>query len=341
MHSFNVERSMSDSDTTMNQTTAAEGAEQQSTHQPTMSPGAQLAAQREALSWTIEQVANQLNLAPRQIQALEADNYAALPGMAVVRGFTRSYAKLLKLDVEPLLATIAADTANTSNEALPSRRTLSTPFSENSHLPLMNRHGSPSKSILAMLAIVVLGAGGFAAYQMGWLPTGLNSSAPRMQESASVPAFGQVTVPDVATSAPADATSSDANNVAYPGVPVPAEPSSVNSAITANATPSPAVTSSNADAETRGAPPATKDALVLKLREDSWVEIKRSNPGSNGANNILIARLVKAGSTETFEITDPVSVTIGNASGVDVSFRGAPLNIKSGLKTNIARLNLK
>src|SRR5688572_9646060 len=54
---------------------------------PPLAPGVQLAARRQQLNMTVEQVANQLNLAPRQIQALEADNYRALPGMASVRGF--------------------------------------------------------------------------------------------------------------------------------------------------------------------------------------------------------------------------------------------------------------
>ena len=70
--------------------------------QASTSPGAELARQREARGWTVAEVADQLNLAARQIAALEADNYAALPGMAIVRGFIRAYAKLLKIDATPL-----------------------------------------------------------------------------------------------------------------------------------------------------------------------------------------------------------------------------------------------
>ena len=57
------------------------------------SPGAKLAAGRVALGWTVEQVAAQLKLAPRQIIALEKDDYRALPEAAIVKGFTRAYAK--------------------------------------------------------------------------------------------------------------------------------------------------------------------------------------------------------------------------------------------------------
>lgn len=73
------------------------------------SPGAKLATARNALGWTVEQVASKLKLAKRQIIAIEADDYASLPEPAVVRGFIRAYAKLLKLDVAPLLALISAE----------------------------------------------------------------------------------------------------------------------------------------------------------------------------------------------------------------------------------------
>ncbi len=76
----------------------------------TTSLGERLAAERNVREWTIEYVASQLNLAARQIQALENENYAALPGMASVRGFVRAYAKLLKVDPAPLIALIASET---------------------------------------------------------------------------------------------------------------------------------------------------------------------------------------------------------------------------------------
>ena len=55
-------------------------------------PGATLAAQREAMGLTVEQIADQLKLAPRQVVALEQGDFASLPNMAVTRGFIRAYA---------------------------------------------------------------------------------------------------------------------------------------------------------------------------------------------------------------------------------------------------------
>lgn len=68
-----------------------------------LSAGHTLAAAREARGMSVEDVADRLKFAPRQIESLEADNYAALPGIAIVRGMIRSYARLLELDAAPLI----------------------------------------------------------------------------------------------------------------------------------------------------------------------------------------------------------------------------------------------
>jgi len=65
--------------------------------------GRKLRAGREAASLSLNDVAQSLKFTPRQIELLEADDYAGLPGMTVVRGFIRGYAKLLKMDAEALL----------------------------------------------------------------------------------------------------------------------------------------------------------------------------------------------------------------------------------------------
>lgn len=65
--------------------------------------GARLRAAREAAQLSHDDVAQALKFSPRQIAALEADDYAALPGATIVRGFVRNYARLLKLDAAALL----------------------------------------------------------------------------------------------------------------------------------------------------------------------------------------------------------------------------------------------
>ena len=66
--------------------------------------GAQLEAAREAAGLSLDEVAQQLKLAPRQVQALEETTSRVLPGRTFVRGFVRNYARLLNLDPDLLVA---------------------------------------------------------------------------------------------------------------------------------------------------------------------------------------------------------------------------------------------
>jgi len=66
-------------------------------------PGRRLRAAREAAQLSIGQVAAHLRLDIRTLNALEADRYEALPAPIFVRGYLRSYARLLDLPPEPLV----------------------------------------------------------------------------------------------------------------------------------------------------------------------------------------------------------------------------------------------
>lgn len=65
---------------------------------------------REARGLSVDDVVQALKFRARQIEALEADEMTLVPGSVFVRGFVRSYARLLKLDPEPLLALLEAET---------------------------------------------------------------------------------------------------------------------------------------------------------------------------------------------------------------------------------------
>jgi cytoskeleton protein RodZ len=95
----------------------------------------------------------------------------------------------------------------------------------------------------------------------------------------------------------------------------------------------------NPPAAIQNRPLRGKEALVMTVREDTWVEIRLAT--SKDAESPLVARLLKAGATERFDVPEAVVLTIGNASGVDVSLRGFALDIKPTTKSNVARLNLK
>ncbi|KAA0234912.1 helix-turn-helix domain-containing protein [bacterium] len=59
---------------------------------------------RNSRGLTIEQAAQDTRISPRFLEALEEEQFDALPAPVYVRGFLRSYANYLRLDATPLLA---------------------------------------------------------------------------------------------------------------------------------------------------------------------------------------------------------------------------------------------
>lgn len=70
------------------------------------SVGAVLREAREQHGLSVADVESRLKFPSPKIEALEADNFTLLSGNSFVRLFVRSYAKLLQLDPDPLLAAL-------------------------------------------------------------------------------------------------------------------------------------------------------------------------------------------------------------------------------------------
>ncbi|OHV97135.1 XRE family transcriptional regulator [Janthinobacterium lividum] len=305
--------------------------------------GAQLKAQREALGWPVEQVADQLKLATRQVIALEAGDMAALPNLAVVRGFVRAYAKVVKLDAAPLVAMIEVHPAPAQDPAAaPVRREISATFSE-SRFPSMTQRSSNQTPLWIAGAVALVVAAAFGAYKLGYVPASLLSSHAEKEtahadvgpvettlikpgqdltpvQSPSVPLISVPPPPgnDTQTGAPASNVAS-APAAAVPPAAAPATPPAAAAAVT------PPVAAAAVGANT----------LVLKVEQDSWVEIRR--PGSTP----LISRMVKAGSTETFDITGPATLVVGKPGVVQATLRGTKLDLPTVAGGTISRVNIK
>ena len=339
-------------------------------------PGAALAAARQKKGWTIEQAASLVKLAPRQIMAIEADNYAALPGLAVARGFVRSYAKVLGLDVHAVTASLPQESAVQQRDHIVPQHQLSTPFSEGP-LPAMmmsTRGNSSALPIVAGVVVVALLAGAAAvrwtelganvpqlaflkshheeaAAASGTSPDAQNVQSAETASSTETPVNARV---ETITSAPPEEPAKPAAPVAeapapLAQTPVAAKPEPVQAATPAASQPASTPAPASAPASAASAAPAqmasttvpsglnivnSKDLLRLTFREDSWVEIRRADKST------VISRLLKAGTTETFDVSDATTLIIGNAAGVDASLRGQPLDLKTPGGSNVARLNL-
>ncbi len=292
-------------------------------------PGRTLAAQREAMGWTVEQVADQLKLAVRQVVALEAGDYASLPSPAVVRGFVRAYAKIVKLDATPLVAQIALDAPGpTDATGTTVRRDKPASFAEVRFPTYGKRAPLP---IVPIVAVVAVAAAAAAAWHFGLVSNLLaRGQGPAASASSTAVLQPNLSVATSTTAPVATAPALPANALQNPSVPLISVPPP--SSTTAG---SPAAGVAPQQSAAVAAPAPGANALVLEVREDSWIEVRRAK----GAP--LISRLVKGGTTESFDITEPVMLVVGKPGAVGVTLRGAAVPLPPVSGSTVSRVNLK
>ena len=304
--------------------------------------GAQLKAQREALGWPVEQVADQLKLAPRQVIALEAGDMAALPNLAVVRGFVRAYAKVVRLDAAPLVAMIEVHPAPAQDPAAPVRREISATFSE-SRFPSMTQRSSNQTPLWIAGAVAVVVAAAFGAYKLGYVPASLVSShAEKETAHADVGPVettlikpGQDLTPVQTPSVPLISVPPPPGNDTQTGAPASAAASAPAAAVPPAAAPATTPAAAAAVTPPVAAAAVGANTLVLKVEQDSWVEIRR--PGSSP----LILCMVKVGSMETFDIAGPATLVVGKPGAVQATLRGAKLDLPTVAGGTISRVSIK
>ncbi len=71
---------------------------------PAEGPGAILASRRNELGLSLQDVGAITRLTPRTLSCLEAEEWDSLPAPAYIKGFLRSYAKVLGLDPEDMVS---------------------------------------------------------------------------------------------------------------------------------------------------------------------------------------------------------------------------------------------
>ncbi|MFZ6744202.1 helix-turn-helix domain-containing protein [Undibacterium sp. JH2W] len=321
--------------------------------------GSQLSAARIQMGLSLQQVADQLKLSQRQIVALENNQFEDLPKMVIVRGFVRSYAKLLKLDPAPVIKCLPAEFGLAGLDA-DLRPTLATPFME-SRTPFLGRQDNNNKKYLigaGLLAVFALIFVGVQKLEHNDYFKNLFSSQPSRKVVETVPEKVQENIDPAPSSAaekslvPALPTVLATVNASKPEAQEPIvnppklneEESVTSSAAVALPNTINATTNTTANATPNSTPlvtvaPAVVDAgnnqLKLKFRQDSWIQVKRENGG------VVTSHLAKAGTEEVFDMKDALQLRIGNAAGVDGWLRGKSLGIAPGKDSNVINLNVK
>lgn len=201
------------------------------------SAGQTLARARREAGLSIEDIAQQLKFAPRQINALEQGRIEDLPGTTYVRGMVRGYARLLKLDAGELVARVSESLAAPDANRLAARYTQPVPFSDAS------RRVNVFYVAVSVALLAVVGAVAFE-----WHQERTDASRLRFVQAERLPAGPQgATVASVAA-APALGVAE----------PAPAADARSESGATPEVQPG----------------PSGRHRIALKFARAAWVEIK-------------------------------------------------------------------
>ncbi|HSU45022.1 MAG TPA: RodZ domain-containing protein [Casimicrobiaceae bacterium] len=296
--------------------------------------GARLRAAREATGLSVDAVAQQLKLAPRQVKALEDDDWQHLPGRTFIRGFARNYARFVQLDPDAVLALLPAPDAAPALER-PALAASRRPMGE---IPVERiTRSSAARWLVPLLVILVIAAVAYFELTRSsfHLPALLSSLAQRDTDSApgvpGTPAAPATKLPNPAAAPGAPAPSTAA------GTPADATSATANSAIKVLPTPS----AGDSPAAAATPPPASAGAgpaetpLVLTFKGTSWAEVK------DAKGRVVLQMTGGAGMTQTISGVPPLELSLGNARDVDVTFRGQSLDLAPYTRGNIAHVSLQ
>lgn len=273
------------------------------------SPGRALAAARADLKLSLADVSQQIKYGVKQIAAIEADDYAKLPGTTFVRGMIRSYAKLVQIDPVPLLADLG-------RRDIPAAATVDLRISGQE--PFVEG-GAKSNRIYALLSLAALVAVAAVAYEWWANPLETGEVVTIMPRSAQSDAgeAAPAPAPDAADAPPAPAPAS---------MPKPAAVGEARAAEQSTQSVAPA----GATAASVGGP----GRIDIEFDQLSWVEIKQAN------GKILLSQLNQAGTRQVIEGVPPFEVVIGNAASVRLKYNDAPVDLRPYFKVDVARLKL-
>jgi cytoskeleton protein RodZ len=313
-------------------------------------PGSLLCQARVAQGLSREEVAQRLHLAPRQIVALENDDYANLPGPTYVRGYLRGYANLLGLKPERILAAYATLSGSSKKHSLSSLAPREEITSQDHQVKFatyvvvaivlglavtwwQGREVEPSKSPTEQVAALSPatepdeGAATDYAVPMDQANTGdLLVGGPDVPfVTPTGPAVAPVPAPERAGSVPTPPVATPVRDRTVTAKPVPTPVAVLPTPLT------PPVRGAQTSAPVAD---GVRASLVLYADEESWIDVR------DASQNKLIYENVPAGRRVVLEGAVPLKLFIGNAPGVRVEFNGKPYDINPYKRGLIARFTL-
>ncbi|HCT5130913.1 MULTISPECIES: RodZ domain-containing protein [Aeromonas] len=292
-------------------------------------PGQLLRNAREQLGWTREQVASRIHLRLTLIAAIESDTYDKHTSHTFIRGYLRTYAKLVGIPEETILA--AYDKLGLT----PPDNIDMQSFSRRSR----QQANDSRLKVVTWLVILVLIALSVAWW---WQSTARRSAgdealaATEMGATSNTPSATVPPAVDVADPVVAPATSAAAATSADPVASAAATtlPVDASSAVATTAVATSAATATQPAADTAASEPAKVPQLKMSFTADCWLDVK------DAKGKTLFSGLKKANDELVLEGPEPLKFIIGAPMAVNIEYQGKSIDMSRYNNGRTARLSL-
>jgi cytoskeleton protein RodZ len=288
-------------------------------------PGQVLRLQREELKLSIEEIAKRIHLDVRVIESIENDSQEGMPSAIYIRGYLRSYAKIVGADADKIIKLYNADSPPPPPEILPEVK----PPSQVS---------SNDKPVKAFTYLITLG---LVLLLLIWYQSNfvVNTQTNNGQLNTETSINGvditykiinhpdswqvsNVNSEEAGDTEPTTSLLSITNDIS--------ELQIYSEEQTIEATPA-EISDDNSSSSITGHGPDTIDMI---LTSDSWIEISDKN------NNRLFHDLALAGKKYSVNGTAPLTVLLGFSKGVTLKFNGKPFDVEPYSKAGVAHFTL-
>lgn len=284
------------------------------------SAGALLRQARQSAGMDIAVLASALKVPVSKLQALENDDFAVLPDAVFARALASSVCRTLKVDPAPVLGQLPQGQAP---RLVGDKDGLNAKFKDPQDKAPPLRLPAASRGV--SLTVLVLLAAAAAVY---FLPSGMlefdlaRAPAPApaqavveaSQENGSVSEAVPGAESAVSAQSPASDVPAAAPTAAVPAAAVPMVAASVASA----------------------AGTAVASALLeFRATAESWVQVR------DAAGAVVFERTLKAGESAQAPGKPPLSVVVGKVNATEVMVRGAPFDLSTVARENVARFEVK
>ncbi len=293
--------------------------------------GGALRVARESQSLSIQDIASRLRLGSKQIEALETDNFTALPEPTIVRGFIRNYAKQLKINAEPLL--------DAYNVLVPNSDLHRLIVKPSANMKMTSHKKPKSGRYLLVVLAALLGFGVWLFYQnyvakpspsaLSEAVVGENAIS---QNTAKTEPLPEAALP----AAEREAALQTSTELTLPVAPdasatlIPTDENAGSVATTTLLAPAAPVVLPDTAPNPNG---LTK--LEFSATQETWINVV------DASGREIYNKIIFAGSRESIDVTPPVNVTVGNAGATSLSIGGKPVDLAPHSRQNVARIKLE